>query len=274
MPQGRDQYMNKHKEELQHNELVDWLDKKFGHLRPYSNQIILGVIGAIVLVFGVAMYFKTRADRHAEQWRQLNLAIYGHFIEGKTSEFTYMAKEYPNFEASMWALQLAGDVELRNGLQKLNSDTTAANKNIKDAISLYQQLLDSNVKKSPMLQQRAVFSLAYAQESLGTFDAARTTYERILSEAPNSIYVEPAKMALQRLANPDLVAFYEVYKKTSIAPLGDLPKRPNISFPDDATDPKKVADMPATDATGAAPTTSPDGGEKTSDPTKQNESDK
>ena len=261
--------MNKHKEELQHNELVDWLDKKFGHLRPYTGQIIFGVIAIVALIFAGALYFKTRADMHAEQWRQLSLAINSHFIDGQTSQFTNMADEYPDVEASMWALQLAGDVELRNGLQKLNSDTNNAIRNLEKAEKSYKRLLDSPVKKSTMLQQRAVYSLAYAQESLGKFDLASATYERILKEAPESIYAEPSTMALRRLASPDLIAFYEAYKKTSIAPPGDLPKRPNILFPGDVAEPVKEAD-----STTPPPTVTPEGGEKTLDPAKQNESDK
>lgn len=229
--------MNKQTEELEHNELVDWLDKKFGHLRPYAKQIGFGLVALLALFFAVAFLIKSRWDLHALQWQNLSSALNAFYIDNQTSHLFNLADEYPEMESSMWALLIGADVEVQVGLNKLNSDPVAAIKNLDKGKKAYERLLASSVKRSPELEQRAQFGLAFAQESLGEFDAAKGSYQKILDQAPDSIYGEPARQALDRLANPDFVAFYAAYKRTSVAPIGELPPRPDISFPEIETPP-------------------------------------
>jgi tetratricopeptide (TPR) repeat protein len=247
--------MNKQTEQLEKNELVEWLDQKFGHLRPYLGQILFGIIALIALVFAAAFFFKSRADLQATQWQNLSSAINTFSLDRQTSHLLNLAEEYPDAESSMWALQLAGDVEMRNGLSTLNSDTSAALRNLEKAKKAYQKLLDSPVKKNPELTQRATYSLAYCLESLGEFDEAKKVYQKIVDEAGSSVYGDPSKLALTRLAQPEIVAFYDAYKKTSVAPLGELPKRPDISFPETPAETGAIENAPAAEAASAAPAT-------------------
>lgn len=240
--------MNKQTEQLEKNELVEWLDQKFGHLRPYKSQILFSLLALLALAFAVAFLVKSRADLQASQWQNLNAAINNFSIDRQTSHLTNLAEEYPDSESSMWALQLAGDFELRNGLSTLNSDTSSALRNLEKAKKAYQKLLDSPVKKTPELVQRANYSLGYCLESLGDFDAAKKIYQKIVDEAGSSVYAEPSRMALARLAQPEIVAFYEAYKKTSVAPLGELPKRPDISFPEPPAETGSSGNPPAAES--------------------------
>lgn len=244
--------MNKQTEQLEKNELVEWLDQKFGHLRPYVGQILFGIVALIALIFAAAFFFKSRADLQATQWQNLSSAINTFSLDRQTSHLLNLAEEYPDAESSMWALQLAGDVELRNGLSTLNSDTSAAMRNLEKAKKAYQKLLDSPVKKNPELLQRATYSMAYCLESLGEFEEAKKIYQKIVDEAGSSVYGEPAKLALTRLAQPEIVAFYEAYKKTAVAPLGELPKRPDITFPELPAETGSTNTAPAAEAAAAA----------------------
>lgn len=241
--------MNKQTEQLQNNELVDWLDKKFGHLRPYTSQILFGIIALIALGFAVAFLFKARADVEARQWQNLNSAMNTFAIDRQTSHLLNLAEEFPDSESSMWALQLAGDVEMSTGLRTLNSDTQSALRNLEKAKKAYQKLLDSPVKKAPELVQRANYALAYCLESLGEFDESKKVYQKIVDEAGTSVYAEPSRLALERLAQPEILAFYDAYKKSAVAPLGELPKRPDISFPETS-----AVETPKSEPAPAAPT--------------------
>jgi tetratricopeptide (TPR) repeat protein len=253
--------MNKQTEQLEKNELIEWLDQKFGHLRPYASQIVFGIVALIALSFAAAFFFKSRADLQASQWQNLNSAINTFALDRQTSHLLNMAEEYPDVEASMWALQLAGDVEMRNGLSTLNSDTSSAIRNLEKAKKAYEKLLESPVKKSPDLIQRATYSLGFCLESLGEFDEAKKIYQKVIDEAGSSVYGEPSRLALARLAQPEIVAFYEAYKRTAVAPVGELPKRPDISFPElgaesgsgeaGSTEPAPAAETPAAETPAA-----------------------
>jgi len=251
--------MNKQTEQLEQNELVEWLDKKFGHLRPYTSQILFGLIALVALGFVVAYLISTRMDLQAKQWQTLNSAINTFNLDRQTSHLLNIADEFPDAESSMWALQLAGDVEMSKGLQALNSDTQNAIRNLEKAQKAYTKLLESPTKKSTDLIQRATYALAYCNESLGQFDEAKKIYQKIVDEAGSTVYAEPSKLALERLAQPELLAFYEAYKRSAIAPLGELPKRPDISFPEAPAAESSSAQPPAaeTPAAAAAPAETP-----------------
>jgi tetratricopeptide (TPR) repeat protein len=249
--------MNKQTEQLEKNELIEWLDQKFGHLRPYVAQILFGIIALIALTFAAAFFFKSRADLQASQWQNLSSAINTFSLDRQTSHLLNLAEEYPEAESSMWALQLAGDVEMRTGLSTLNSDTSAAIRSMEKAKKAYQKLLDSPVKKNPELTQRATYSLAYCLESLGEFDEAKKIYQKIIDEAGTTVYGEPSKQALARLAQPEIVAFYDAYKKTSVAPMGELPKRPDITFPEPPAETGATGNAPAAEAAAAPAAVTP-----------------
>lgn len=254
--------MNKQTEQLEQNELVEWLDKKFGHLRPYTSQILFGLIALVALGFVISYLVYSRFDLQAKQWQTLNSAINTFNLDRQTSHLLNIAEEFPDAESSMWALQLAGDVEMSNGLRVLNSDPQTAIRNLEKAQKSYSKLLDSPTKKSTELIQRATYALAYCTESLGQFDEAKKIYQKIVDQAGSSVYADPSKLALERLAQPELLAFYEAYKRSAVAPLGELPKRPDISFPEEpaaesSSNQPPANETPAADNSGEAPKTEP-----------------
>ena len=248
--------MNKQTEQLEQNELVEWLDKKFGHLRPYTSQILFGLLALMALGLAIAYLIYTRMDVQAKQWQTLNSAINTFNLDRQTSYLTNIAEEFPDAESSMWALQIAGDVEMSNGLQQLNSDPQSAVRNLEKAQKYYNKLLDSPTKKSTELVQRSTYALAYCTESLGQFEEAKKLYQKIVDQAGTSVYAEPSKMALERLAQPEILAFYEAYKRSAVAPLGELPKRPDISFPEAPAAGSSSAQPPTTETPAAAPAAS------------------
>lgn len=244
--------MNKQTEQLEQNELVEWLDKKFGHLRPYTSQILFGLLALIALGLAIAYLIHTRTDLQAKQWQTLSSAINTFSLDRQTSHLLNMVEEFPDAESSLWGLQLAGDIEMNEGLGILNSDPQSAIRKLEKAQKAYKKLLDSSTKKSTELIQRATYALAYCTESLGQFDEAKKIYQKIVDEAATSVYADPSKAALERLAQPEILAFYEAYKRSAVAPLGELPKRPDISFPDGPAADASSAQPPAAETPAAA----------------------
>ena len=48
--------MNQKKQQLQHNELADWLEVRIEELKPYASHIGIGVL-VVVAVVGVGVYW-------------------------------------------------------------------------------------------------------------------------------------------------------------------------------------------------------------------------
>jgi len=90
--------------------------------------------------------------------------------------------------------------------------------------------------KTTMQQRRSMFSLAYANESLGEFDAAKTMYQRVIDEAPDSIFAESAQRGLERASNPSFAKLYDDFAsyKPAVeeAPGAVVPDAPDIDFPE------------------------------------------
>ncbi|MEZ6095750.1 MAG: tetratricopeptide repeat protein [Pirellulaceae bacterium] len=224
--------MNHHTQELEKNEILEWADKKFGHLKQHMSKIVLGVVAVLVLVFGWMINSYLRNQSESVPWEMLFRAVSDNANTGSVNDFTLMHEEYPDLTASAWAMQMRGDSQLRSGLTKFIADRNAAIKNLEDAKKSYQSIVTSNADVSERLMQRAVYCLAYTCESLGEFDEAIAQYEKIVKESPDSPFVAQADRALDRLADPDIRKVWELTKTAGTAPEAPLPSAPDISFPE------------------------------------------
>ncbi len=227
--------------------------------QPYWTQIILGVLVSILA--WVIISYLTQASREAaaEPSRQLADAIQQFRITNNVDSLKQMKTDYPNEVATNWAMVVAGDYELNRGLRQFASDREEARRLIERAKETFQGIVDSpSTAKTTMQQRRSLYSLAYANESLGNFDAAKTLYQRVLDDAPDSIFVDSATRGLARASNPEFKKLYDdfaSYKPASEdAPGVAVPEAPVIDFPEidlPETDPvdngMKSDDMKSTD---------------------------
>ena len=223
---------------LGENDLTAWVETKLGHLKPYLSQIGLVAAVAFAAFVGIAYFINQRETVYADQWRELNLANTDHRLSGNTTRLLNVAEDYPNQKAGMWSLQIAGDYDLRTGISQLSYDRENGFKVIKRAKENLQIVVDApNTIKSTDLQRRSLFSLAYACESLGQFDEAKQHYKRLVDEAPDSAFAEPAMRGLRRCENPDMVVLFDKFKNwkdlADEAPGPNVPTIPNIDFPED-----------------------------------------
>ena len=162
-------------------------------------------------------------------WENFSLSFESTLFDGRFSHLTDMAEQFPKPISSRWALLIAGDMNLREGLSSIGEDREGAIRKLDEAKRLYQQVVESKFIKTPMLQRRALFGLAYAMESLGEFDEAGKYYSQLIEE--DSELADVAKRGLARTQDGELRAFFEVFTKTPTfeAPLL-LPTRPNSDF--------------------------------------------
>lgn len=224
--------MNQQTQELEGNELVDWLEAKLGHLRPHLTNIILVFVLVVVLIAAIMMIRYSQQEIAGAQWQQLNTVMNQFAFDQQTDRFTELAETYPDESASLWALHIAGLADMQTGLGNLISKRADGIRQLEKARKNFQKILESKMEKSASLMQRTLYSLATTQEALGEFDEAKKVYQQLVDSFPQTFYADAVKRAQERLQNSQLVAFYEKFKTVGIAPGLKLDPRPDISFPD------------------------------------------
>ena len=220
-------------EGIEENMLVSWFETRFGFLKPHYKTI--AIVGGLLIVGVILFMFlqKMRSENYAAQWGSFNQAFSNTMMDGKATHLTDLADQFPDAVSSNWAMVIAGDITMREGLGTLATNRESALKKIKKAKSHYQAVVDSKIEKTPMLEERSVFGLAYALESLGKFEEAGDYYEQLIEQTEeDSVFFEAATRGLARTKDPALVNFYASFesKKMGIAPGVRLADRPKIEF--------------------------------------------
>lgn len=238
--------MNKKKQEekeVLQNDLVTWLEEKFGHLKPYWSQITLGICAVVAIAVAAGFLWDRARKAEAEKWQTLSYAqnSYVRSLQqfGPGADNTALADfadQYPDDTAGLWALLFAADAEMRSGLSDLSSDRKAGFDKIGQAIQYYRRVVDSTADKSTMLQRRSLFGLAYALESDGQFEEATQLYQQLADLGDETPFAESAKRALERTTNEKYATLFQTFRDyedvPDVAPGMKLPQRPDISFPE------------------------------------------
>ena len=230
--------MNKkkqHEQEMGENELVSWIEEKFGYLKPYWSQIALGVCVLFLVAIASAFFWQRTQATEAAKWQNLSIAqrIYRRNLDNEGLK--NFAAAYPDDKAGLWAMLFAADAEMRSGLADFGGDRKAGFDKIRKAQQFYQQVVDSDAEKSTLLQRRSLYGLAYAFESSGEFESARNLYQQLVDVGDDNPLADESARGLERTTNPKYVGLFETFRDyeaaPELAPGMRLPPRPDISFP-------------------------------------------
>jgi tetratricopeptide (TPR) repeat protein len=212
-------------------------DRLLESVKPHANLIMLSIAALFLLFIVVAFMIQTRQSVAEGEWLSFNAQVTNLELTGNTSGMKELAEDYPDGKAGLWGLQLAGNFELRQGLQKLGSKRSEGLKEIEKARNTLKRVVDAPAdKKSTLLQVRSTYSLAYAYESLGDFDNAKSLYQKLVDQAPDSGFGQAAERGLKRCSDPAFAEIYERFQKWedpfAIAPDAPTAQKPDISFPE------------------------------------------
>ena len=211
-------------------------DQVMDSLRPHLTKIGLFVAFGLLGLIAATLFINNRERSVAQPWQELTSAQSEFAISGNVDRLTQVASVYPDTPAAMWALQSAGDYQLRQGIDQLREDRDKGFGLIEKSKESFQQILDAPASaKTPDIQQASVFSMAYASESLGEFDDAAKYYTQLIEEAPKSHFVASAKRGVARSTNPEFVTAFAEFKSfedVGEAPGPNVPTRPEIDFPE------------------------------------------
>ena len=230
--------MNKrkqHEQEVLENDLQSWLEEKFGDLKPYASQILLAVCALVAVLIAAAYLWQQTESAEAAKWQDLSYARLAYRRSNDATPLVDVADQYPDDPAGNWALLMAADAEARSGLAELSSDRNAGFDKIEKAIGFYRRVVDSSGTKSPMMQRRSTYGLAYALESNGEFEEATKYYQQLADLGDETPFLEEATRGLQRTKNPKYAELFTKFREyddvPEVAPGMTLPQRPDISFP-------------------------------------------
>ncbi len=250
-------------EEETEEEVLTFGDKLLHAVTPHLTTIIFAMIAGFLGFAAIAFIIRGQSDKKAMEWRELSNATSIANRTGEISGWKQVAETYPEATAGLWASQMAGDQQLRMGLEQITYNRDSGMGMIKKSKEFFQSVLDGPATaQTPMLKQASHFSMAYAHESLGEFAEAKVLYDKLLSDAPDSAFAEHARRGSARSGSEDYVVLYDKFDTwdedvIGTAPGPQVPERPSIDFPE--------VDLPAGDKPPAESPTIPGAASGSSD---------
>jgi tetratricopeptide (TPR) repeat protein len=203
---------------------------------PYVMPVAIGVLAVLVLYFGW-MFWRSRGEaRVARQWQEFSLAYFDTRFSKNPDSMSQFSERFGTSPAGLAAEQIAGDYQMRKGLESQIADKESARKELEAARRRFEKIVDIAPQKEGLMYERAIYSLAYASESLGDCRQAILWYEK-LAENPESAFAEAAARGIERCQLAEQVGFFAAFDQLDLdvsatAPGESVPQRPDISYPD------------------------------------------
>ena len=229
--------MSKKTREIEENEVASWLDTQLEKLKPYSRQISLALLVIAILIAGGFLWAFLRQRNVDNQMREFQVAYNEAYPTGNPDTLIDFAAQHPDTNVAALASMNAGDLYLKSGLEKVLTDRIASMKLLKNAKENYQAVINANNSAAKSLRDRAVASMAYTCESMGNYDEAKEFYDQLREAGEDNPFFDFAVRAIDRCdlaVSMDFNGKLESIKidMSPIAPGEDLPRRPDISFPE------------------------------------------
>lgn len=229
--------------EAEKTELEKWLTSLGKKLKPYANQILLGVIALVVVCVTVVFISNSSKSGSAEQWEK--------FVGYSAPEdFSALAEKDSDSAVGAWALLQAGKGYLQEGMTNALSNREVSDTRLNEAVEAFEKLL-KNSNAPAKAREEALFGLGTAREVLAGGDPAPATeaYQKLLKEFPESIHKPWVEQRIKVLEETPTQEFYAWFRKQDPKPsdrqlpsdlLNNLPEPPETSDLDLLSDPSLI----------------------------------
>jgi tetratricopeptide (TPR) repeat protein len=204
-----------HRHELQTNILAEWLEDTIEKLKPYTRAII-GVLVALLIILGVYTYVGS-SERRAQA------AASDKYIEALNSlsitgpqELQGVIEQYKGTQPAALSQLVLAEFQLTDGTNALYTNKPAARDSLSRAAGDFA--LAEQATRDPMLRAWAQYGLGRAYESMGNLDRARTEYQSLITDYPDSALIEAAKSHLAHLNQQGIKEFYDWFAKQDPRP--------------------------------------------------------
>jgi hypothetical protein len=201
--------------ELEHNELLNWLNKTFSSIKPYLN-LILGLAVFLAVIYLAYAWWRSHATTQtAASWNALYKA------GGDPKILDDVITKYPRTTVAQAANLKMADFYLANGCNSLFENKSVGEAQIARAIQLYRIVLADN--RNPLIREQAMFGLARACEANSDLAEAVKQYEELAKQWPQGAYATHAAAAIERLNKQSSKAWYDRFAKFEAKPAAEQP---------------------------------------------------
>ena len=226
--------------DLQHNELLDWLNKSTAFIKPHANTILIGLIVILATYVGVKIWSYRSGERSAKAWDSLYAAMGSSELTG----IDRVSEDYVNSEVGDWARLISADLRFANGCDELFTNKIAAGQELQKAMANYVAVLEASSESA--IRERATFGLARTYEAMagtrqsqGELDKAREKYQEVVENWAEGVYAKSAKRRLEDLDRASTKEFYDKFAAFDPKPafdpasggMGDMPFDPSSLSP-------------------------------------------
>ena len=198
--------------ELETNDLADWLGHASTTVQPYFKTVLAAVLLLIAVLVGRSMLASSSQRQNNESWS----AFFASRTLQSADAMRDVAKQFPRAKATPWALQLAGEFGLREGIEKLLIDRDKAKEILKQSADDYSLAIQKATDQA--VQKRASLGLAQVYETLGDFEQATTQYQKVVANWPGDPIADLAQRRADFIARKDTLAFADWFKEQKIDP--------------------------------------------------------
>jgi len=185
---------------LEKNLLADELDRAIDTIKrgPSMSTVFLAVLLLTLLMAFLAFRYFSRSSESlaSERWTKLGNVVFPEQLNLLLSEADL--RDTPQAKLAQFK---EARLRLTQGLRDLGTKGVIAHKNIQEGTEFYEKLTEGT-SKWPLLFQEALWGSGKGYEALGDLPKARSFYERLVKEAPNSALGKDAKKQLERLDSP------------------------------------------------------------------------
>ena len=231
-----------HRHELHTNELAEWLEAAIEKAKPYSRAIV-GAILAVAIVIGVYLYVNALERRTVTVASDQYITALQTFQSEGPMELQRIVEDYRGTEPAVLAQLVLAETQLKQGGDVLYVNKPAAETELSHAVGSFTQVLQTT--KDPMLRAWALYGLGRAHESQGQLDRARSDYQKLIDEYPNSSLVSAARGHLAQLKETSVKEFYDWLAKQNPQPAGSDSSSgvPGLKPSFDLTEPSAPGDL-------------------------------
>lgn len=214
---------SEHRHELKENDLGKLTMHAQGFFEKHGNQVLLGAIGAVLLIGGLTFWFTSSSSKATAGWSKYSEA-------STATDFAEVADAFPGTEVAQWSRLNEAENYLFNGLQLTFKDRKSGLTDLEKAKSEFDAILNGT-PLPPQVRERALFGLARTLETTSDKDTdkAIAAYEALQKDFPESTYTSLAKQRIEALKKGSTQSFYAWFHEQKPA-LEDRTK-PKDGFP-------------------------------------------
>jgi tetratricopeptide (TPR) repeat protein len=247
-----------HRHELQTNELAAWLEDTLEKLKPYT-RLIVGLAVALLVILGVYTYAGALKQRgQAEASDQYVTALNSLSMNGD-QDLRQVVDRYRGTQPAVLAQLVLAEAQLSDGTNELYTNKPAAREKLSRAAGDFNAAEQATL--DPMLRAWALYGQGRSYESMGTLERARTAYQTLIKDYPDSALVDSARNHLDQLDRGSIKDFYDWFAKQEPRPTAPDKSTgvPGFKPPFDLSEPSGDIKLPSAVDSKAGSTDKPTG---------------